>query len=132
MSNFAKVLNGVVVQIIVAEEDFFKTFVDSSPGAWIKTSYNTRNGVHYDPVTNEPDGGVALRENYAGIGYIYDQQNDVFYPNRPLDMNGIPCNSWTISYPTWTWTPPIPMPTEKIESGNYYQWNENTKEWVIL
>jgi len=126
MSHYAKVLDGVVVQVIVAEEDFFKTFVDSSPGAWIKTSYNTHNGVHYDPVTNEPDGGAALRGNYAGIGYIYDQQNDVFYPPRPFDMNGILCNSWTISAPTWTWASPTAYP----DDGKFYKWNEQSKSWV--
>ena len=67
MGHFAKVVDGKVVQVIVAEPDFFDTFVDSSPGQWIQTSYNTRGNVHYAPDSNEPDGGVALRGNYAGI-----------------------------------------------------------------
>ena len=71
MGHFAKVVDGKVTQVIVAEPDFFDTFVDSSPGAWIQTSYNTHGGQH----TN---GGTALRGNYAGIGYTYDQANDVF------------------------------------------------------
>ena len=58
MSHFAKVLDGKVVQVIVAELEFFDTFVDSSPGQWIQTSYNTRGGVHYGP-DGKPDGGIA-------------------------------------------------------------------------
>ena len=81
MSHYAKVLDGKVIQVIVAEEEFFQTFVDSSPGDWVKTSYNTRGNVHYGADGN-PDGGVALRGNYAGIGYTYDRENDVFYPAK--------------------------------------------------
>lgn len=121
MSHFAKVVNGVVVQVIVAEEDFFSTFIDSSPGEWIKTSYNTREGVHYAPNSNTPDNGEPLRANYAGIGFIYDRINDVFYPPQPYP-------SWTISAPNWKWTPPTPMPT----SGDPYEWDETTKTWVAI
>lgn len=98
MSHFAKVLDGKVVQVIVAEPQFFSTFVDSSPGQWIQTSYNTRGNVHYGP-DGEPDGGIALRGNYAGIGYIYDAQNDVFYPPQP-DA------SWLLNEQTWLWEAP--------------------------
>jgi len=125
MSHFAKVLNGVVVQVISAEPEFFETFIDTSPGNWIQTSYNTRGGVHYG-VDGQPDGGVALRGNYASLGYVYDQNNDVFYSQRPKDKNGLPCNSWTISAPTWLWTPPIAYPND----GKLYLWDENMKTWV--
>jgi len=79
MSHFAKVVDGKVAQNIVAEAGFFDTFVDSSPGAWIQNSYNTRGGIHYDPVTGEPsaDQSKALRGNFAGIGYTYDAINVV-------------------------------------------------------
>lgn len=127
MSHYAKVLNGKVLQVIVADESFFLTFRDSSPGAWIKTSYNTRGGIHYGN-DGKPDGGEALRANYAGIGDIYDQTNDVFYAQRPLDINGIVCQSWTISAPTWIWEPPIPYPAD----GNVYAWNETLQKWEIL
>jgi len=125
MSHFAKVLNGVVVQVISAEPEFFETFIDTSPGNWIQTSYNTRGGVHYG-ADGQPDGGLALRGNYASLGYVYDQNNDVFYPQRPKDKNGLPCNSWTISAPTWLWTPPIAYPND----GKLYLWDENMKTWV--
>jgi hypothetical protein len=85
MGHFAKVLEGKVVQVIVAEPDFFTTFVDSSPGTWLQTSYNTRGGIHYDSVTGEPsaDQSKSLRKNYAGVGYSYDATLDAFIPPKP-------------------------------------------------
>ena len=70
MAHYAKVKNGIVETVIVAEAEFFETFVDDSPGEWIQTSYNTRGGVHYDPETGEPseDQSKALRKNYATYG----------------------------------------------------------------
>lgn len=124
MGHFAKVLNGVVVHVIAAEPEFFDTYVDTSPGEWIQTSYNTRRGVHYAPNSNTPDGGVALRGNFASKGDIYDAVNDVFYTQRPLDVDGNPCNSWTLSTTTWVWEPPIPMP-----EGAYYEWSETRQAW---
>ena len=118
MGHFAKVVDGKVVQVIVAEPDFFDTFVDSSPGQWIQTSYNTRGNVHYAPDSNEPDGGVALRGNYAGIGYTYDNVNDVFYPSKPF-------NSWLLSTETWLWEPPIPLP----DDGKPHRWDEDSLSW---
>jgi hypothetical protein len=118
MAHFAKVCDGKVVQVIVAEPEFFDTFVDSSPGEWIQTSYNTRGGVHYGQDGN-PDGGVALRGNYAGIGFTYDRTNDVFYASQPFP-------SWTLNNTTWTWEAPVAYPTD----GKIYQWNEETKNWV--
>jgi len=118
MGHFAKVVDGKVTQVIVAEPDFFDTFVDSSPGQWIQTSYNTRGNVHYAPNSNEPDGEPALRGNYAGIGYTYDAVNDVFYAPRPYD-------SWVLSQDTWTWEAPVPYPTD----GKVYVWNEETTNW---
>ena len=88
-------------------------------GNWKQTSYNTQGGTH----TN---GGTPFRGNYAGIGYKYDATNDVFYAPRPTDKNNIVCESWTISAPTWLWTPPTPMPTD----SNKYYWDESTQSWV--
>ena len=99
MSHFAKVLDGKVLKVIAAEADFFDTFVDSSPGEWIQTDFNTRSGIHYGP-DGEPDGGVALRGNYAGIGYTYDQANDVFYAPQPGP-------EWVLNQTTWLWEAPI-------------------------
>lgn len=82
MSHFAKVLDGVVISVIVAEPIFFDSFIDTSPGEWIKTSYNTFGGVHYGP-DGKPDGGEPLRKNYAGIGFTYDRVRDAFIPPKP-------------------------------------------------
>lgn len=120
MSHFAKVLDGRVIQVIVAEPEFFTTFVDSSPGQWIQTSYNTRGGVHYGP-DGQPDGGIALRGNYAGIGYTYDQTHDVFYAPQPYA-------SWTLSQTTWLWEPPVAYPTDEKK----YVWDEDTVSWKLV
>lgn len=120
MAHFAKVNNGIVEQVIVAEPEFFDTFVDSSPGQWIQTSYNTRGGVHYDPNTNQPsaDQSKALRKNYAGIGYSYDAQRDAFIPPKPYA-------SWVLDEQTCLWNAPVPYPTD----GGRYTWNEANQTW---
>jgi hypothetical protein len=120
MAHFAKVNNGIVEQVIVAEPEFFDTFVDSSPGQWIQTSYNTRGGVHYNPETGEPsaDQSKALRKNYAGIGYSYDAQRDAFIPPKPYA-------SWVLDEQTCLWDAPVAMPTD----GGRYTWNESTQAW---
>jgi len=114
MGHFAKVVDGKVTQVIVAEPEFFDTFVDSTPGTWLQTSYNTIGGIH-------TQGKEPLRGNYAGIGYIYDSVNDVFYAPQPYA-------SWTISAPTWTWEAPVAMPTD----GKIYNWDEATTSWIEL
>jgi hypothetical protein len=111
MSHFAKVVDGKVTQVIVAEPDFFNTFVDSSPGEWIQTSYNTHGNQH-------KNGGIPLRGNYAGIGYTYDRTNDVFYPAQPYA-------SWILNESTWLWEAPVARP----DDGKIYQWDEATISW---
>jgi hypothetical protein len=120
MGHFAKVVDGKVTQVIVAEPEFFSTFIDSSPGSWLQTSYNTRGGVHYGQ-GGQPDGGVALRANYAGVGHTYDVEHDVFYAPQSFP-------SWTISAPDWVWQPPVPYPSD----GKVYTWDEPTLNWVEL
>jgi len=114
MSHFAKVNNGIVEQVIVAEPEFFDTFVDSSPGTWIQTSYNTYGGVH-------KLGGTPLRKNYAGIGYTYDAQKNAFIPPKPY-------NSWTLNETSCLWEPPTPYPND----DNRYKWNESTTSWDVV
>ena len=120
MGHFAKVSNGIVTKVIVAEADFFNNFVDDSPGKWIQTSYNTRGGVHYKPNTNEPseDQSKALRKNYAGIGYTYDSTRNAFIPPQPF-------NSWTLNEDTCLWDSPVAYP----EDGKLYKWNEEILNW---
>jgi len=121
MSHYAKVVDGKVTQVIVAEADFFKTFVDTSPGSWIQTSYNTRGNKHYNPTTGVEDTATtpALRGNYAGIGYSYDATHDVFYAPQPYP-------SWIMNQTNWTWESPVAMPTD----GKLYKWDEASKSWV--
>ena len=117
MSHYAKVENGVVVNVIVAEQDF----VDRQDGQWVQTSYNTRKGIHYAPNSNDPDGGIALRKNYAGKGYIYDIERDAFMPPKPYD-------SWVLDEQTCTWDSPVPYPND----DNTYEWNEETQAWDLF
>ena len=116
MSHFAKVENGLVTQVIVAEQDF----VDTQEGTWVQTSYNTRGGVHYNPETGEPDGGVALRKNYASVGFTYDSDKDAFIPPQPYP-------SWNLNEDTCLWEAPIYPPDQN--DGTFYNWNEDTQQW---
>ena len=111
MSHFAKVCDGIVVQVLVAEPEFFDTFVDSSPGEWIQTSYNTRGGQHPE--------GRPLRKNYAGIGYTYDRVRDAFIPPKSYA-------SWVLNEETCLWESPVPYPAD----DKIYKWDENTQQWV--
>jgi hypothetical protein len=111
MAHFAKVNNGIVVQVIVAEPEFFQTFVDTSPGTWIQTSYNTYGGQHPE--------GRPLRKNFAGIGYTYDSQRDAFIPPQPYP-------SWTLVEETCNWTAPVLYPAD----GKQYGWDETTTNWI--
>lgn len=111
MAHFAKVVNGIVTQVIVAEPEFMENdFVDTTPGEWIQTSYNTRSGVHIN-------GGTPLRKNFAGQGFIYDKQRDAFYTPSPYP-------SWTLNETTCQWESPMAVP----ESG-FYKWNEEKLTW---
>ena len=121
MAHFAKIENGIVTQVIVAEQDFINHLLLLNPSEqWIQTSYNTRGGVHYDPVTGEPsaDQTKALRKNYAGIGFTYDPIRDAFIPSKPLP-------SYILNEDTCTWEPPIPYPND----GKEYYWDEETISW---
>ena len=120
MAHFAKVVDGIVDQVIVAEPEFFNNFVDSSPGQWIQTSYNTLGGVHYDPETKEPsaDQSKALRKNYAGRGYSYDAGRDAFIAPKPFE-------SWTLNETSCLWEPPVARP----DDGQLYTWNETEQRW---
>ena len=107
MSHFAKVVDGIVIEKIVAEEDYIKTL----PGEWIQTSYNTAAGVH-------SLGGTPLRKNYASNGDTYDKVRDAFYKPQPPP-------TWTLDDDTCQWQPPIPRP----DDDKFYIWNEDIKAW---
>ena len=127
MGHYAKVVNGTVTKVFVAEPEFFDTFIDDEPGTWIQTSYNTRGGVHYKPSVYPPepseDQTKALRKNYAGIGYTYDTQKDAFIPPKPSQFP-----SCVLNEDTCLWEAPIPYPTD----GKEYNWDEATQTWVEI
>jgi hypothetical protein len=111
MSHYAKVQNGLVTKVIVAEEEFFNTFVDDSPGEWIQTSYNTHGGQH--------PNNTPLRKNYAGVGYTYNKELDAFIPPKPYA-------SWILDEETCLWNAPVARP-----EGNY-TWNEEEQSWDLV
>ena len=109
MAHYAKVVNGIVEDVIIAEQDF----IDTLDGTWVQTSYNTLAGVH-------SNGGTPLRKNYAGIGYTYDSTRDAFIPPQPY-------SSWTLDETTCQWEPPVAIP----DDDNLYDWNEATTSWEV-
>lgn len=111
MSHYAQVINGVVEQVIVAEQ----SFVDQLPDAnrWIQTSYNTHQGQH-------ALGGVPLRKNFAGIGYSYSQELDAFIPPKPFE-------SWILNTDKGDWEPPHAPPLD----DQMYAWNEQLQDWEV-
>jgi hypothetical protein len=109
MSHFAKVENGIVTQVIVAEQDVIDSGLFGT--GWIQTSYNTHGGQHPE--------GRPLRKNYAGIGYSYDVSRDAFIPVKPYA-------SWVLNETTCQWEAPTPMPIDDKQ----YSWNEETLSWV--
>jgi hypothetical protein len=113
MAHWAKVVDGKVVSVIVAEAEFFDTFVDSSPGQWIQTSYRTHGNQHPE--------GRPLRKNYAGVGYTYDAVRDAFIAPQPYA-------SWLLNDDTCLWEAPVAMPAD----GKAYEWDEATTSWKEL
>jgi hypothetical protein len=110
MAHWAKVENGIVVQVNVVEDDFLKANPDRYTGTWIKTSYNTAGNVH-------TLGGTPLNKNYAGIGYSWDGTG--FAAPQPFA-------SWSLNSETYLWESPTPMPTD----GKRYTWDEDSTSWV--
>ena len=118
MSHFAKVIDGIVQQVIVAEQDFIDSGAVGDSNNWVQTSYNTRGGVHYAPNSNTPDDGVPLRKNYAGVGYTYDETRDAFIAPKPYP-------SWTLVEESCLWEAPVAYP----DDGKRYLWDEDITNW---
>lgn len=114
MAHFAKVQNGIVKRVIVADQDFIDSYIDHEPGKWIQTSYNTLGGQHLL-------GGTPLRKNFAGVGFTYDETKDAFIPPQPYP-------SWTLDDETCLWNPPIEYPSD----DNKYKWNETNQQWDLV
>ena len=117
--------NNIVTEVIVGKDeddnadlpvgfaDWEAWYADFKGQNCKRTSYNTIANTH-------TLDGTPFRGNYAGIGYTYDTDNDVFIAPKPYD-------SWIIDEDTWIWEPPTPMP----DDGNMYMWNEDTQSWDL-
>jgi hypothetical protein len=114
MSHFAKVKDGKVIKVIVAEQEFIDNLIEQEAGTWIQTSYNTYKGEH-------KLDGTPLRKNFAGVGFIYDKKRDAFYQPQPYP-------SWTLNETTCHWEAPVAYPTD----GQEYKWNEETTSWDLV
>lgn len=110
MSHFAHTTNGLVDDVIVADQTYINTLPNASE--WVQTSYNTYGGVHNQ-------GGTPLRKNFAGIGFTYDANRDAFIPPKQYP-------SWALDEFSCLWKSPV----EKPNDGQSYYWNEPTVSWV--
>jgi hypothetical protein len=113
MSIFAKVVDGIVTDITVADQEFIDQLDSNTKHFWIETCIDTREGIHMK-------GGTPLRKNYACIGYSYDKERDAFIPEKLF-------TSWVLDEFTCTWKPPIPYP--EALNGELYAWDEETQAW---
>lgn len=110
MAHFAKIENNIVSQVIVVSNEFEEqgqSWINNKlglEGEWIQTSYNNN-----------------FRANFAGIGFTYDRENDVFIPIKPY-------NSWILNKETWRWESPIPYPEDEL----LYTWDEETLSWIEI
>jgi hypothetical protein len=122
MSHFAKIENGVVTFVTVGrqEDDGRELELCERTGdTYRQTSYNTHGGVHYTDGVPSAHQSKALRKNYAGIGYTFDEQRDAFIPPKPYQ-------SWILNEDTCLWEPPVPYPND----GGMYEWDEVNGDWV--
>lgn len=110
MAHFAQVENGVVTQVIVADQDVI--YSGAFGAGWVQTSYNTQGGQHRF-------GGAPFRKNYAGIGYTYDPQRDAFIPPQPFP-------SWTLDEDTCLWQAPVARPA----GDAMWSWDETMQSWI--
>ena len=131
MGHFARVINGIVDTVIVADQEDIDSGRHGDISQWIQTSYNTYGGVHYIPGTNQPseNQAKALRKNYAGPGMTYDAQRDAFIPRKPYP-------SWILNEQSCTWDPPVQLPANDGQPHPQggaigYNWDEENQQWVL-
>ena len=130
MAHFAKLgANGKVIQVLTLDnkdmlnadgiedeavgQQYLERHNNWPAQMWIQTSYNTSGNKH-----NSGDDSKAFRGNYAGIGYTYDTENDVFYAPQPY-------SKWILDETKWVWKAPVDYP----DDGKRYIWNDNTGAW---
>ena len=125
MAHWAEIDNtGVVLRVTVGNDkdanEGHDWLVENLGGTWLKTSYNTYGGVHYTDGEPSADQSKALRFNYAGIGFTYDENRDAFIPPKPFE-------SWILDEGICLWQPPLPYP----EDGGNYRWDEDLFSWEL-
>jgi len=119
MAHFAEVdVDNIVTRVLVIDQVDIDSGNWGSPETWVQTSYNTRGGKHYDQ-DNVEDSGVALRYNYAGSGFTYDEVRDAFISPQPYP-------SWTLVEATCLWKSPVAYPSD----DKMYSWDEDTTNWI--
>jgi hypothetical protein len=116
LAHYAHITNGIVDNVIVIDAETLALGHWGDPSEWVKTSYNSRGGVHYGQ-DGQPSGQPHTHFNFAGIGYTWDGVG--FAPPQPFA-------SWTKNPSTYLWEAPTPMPTD----GKMYNWDEATTSWV--
>jgi hypothetical protein len=112
MAHFAQIENGIVTQVIVADQDVIDSGAFGT--GWIQTSYNTYGGQHQL-------GGTPFRKNFAGFNYTYDAQRDAFIPPQPFP-------SWVLNEETCLWQAPVARPA----GDAMWSWDEGTLSWYEL
>ena len=144
MAHFAKLgANGKVIQVLTLNnsdmlnadgvedesvgQQYLETHNNWPAQMWIQTSYNTYGNQH-------KNGGTPFRGNYAGIGYEWDEDNQIFWPKKPYA-------SWVKDTTTAKWQSPIgdaPALTAEQTSQNeagthswHYVWNESGQSWDL-
>ena len=118
----------------IEQESVGIEFLKQSTGwlLWKQTSYNTKEGVYYDPNTNLPssDQSKAFRANFAGIGMVYDAEFDIFrQASKPFP-------SWILNTTKGIYEAPVPEPEpikniDQTPPLTYYIWNESTQVWEL-
>ena len=110
MGHYAKVENGIVTQVVVADgPDWCE---QNLGGEWVQTSYNTTGGIHLN-------GKFPIHKNFAGIGFTFDGVG--FAAPQPFP-------SWTLNQDTYLWEAPVAMPAE----GGPFTWDEKAGNWVSV
>ena len=134
--NNSDMINGDGVEDETVGQQYLERHNNWPSQMWIQTSYNTRGGKHYDNKTGElsSDQSKALRGNYAGIGYTWDEDNNLFYPKKPHA-------SWVLNTSEARWQSPIgdapALSSEQqsqLEAGTHgwnYAWNEGDQSWDL-
>ena len=120
MAHFAKLGVGNIIETVeVVSNDIATT--EQAGVDFLNNLYNTRD------VWKQTSYNNNIRKNFAGVGYSYDQTRDAFIAPKPF-------NSWTLDETTCQWEAPVARPElteEQINNNNYYNWNEETKQWDL-